>query len=99
MKYRVELKPVRKYKPLYEAETLAEIAAWLDANCEWRYCGTDGTRQQLVAKASRGDVEITSPALRADMMDDNDNVPRVWSEARESYGLTHRKTPGREVGP
>lgn len=95
-KYRVCLKPIRKYRPLFEAETLDEIAAWLDANCKWGVCGTDGTFQ---ARRYRTLGDVVVAALRqAGDVNEHGNVPLIWREAAESRDLCDRVTPGRTVG-
>jgi hypothetical protein len=88
MKYRIEIKPVRKFRPVFEADSLAEIQAWLanPTNTTWRYYGT-GADYKKIQHGGR-DLAVTEMVTRADMMDDNDNVLMAYTETPALRGLT-----------
>ena len=95
MKYFIEVKPIRKYKPLFTADSLQEISDWLDSNAKWTRLIADQNFEKRVDQ-QYGDLVVTTLALRGDMMDDNDNVPLARTEVREAYHLCHRQTPSRK---
>lgn len=69
MKYRIEMKPVRKFRPLFEAETLPEIEAWLAnrSNTTWRYYGTGCDCKKIQVRGR--DVAVTTQVLRGDIVE------------------------------
>jgi phage gp29-like protein len=89
-KYRVETKPIRKYAPLFESDSLEEVSNWMDKNLKWLPTSSEFERR----KSAWGDVVVTTPKVRGDLMDEHGNAPTAYSEAEEAYHLqTRRRTP------
>lgn len=93
-KYRVELKPVRKYRALFEG-SLEECEKWMDENLKWIFSGGSASFQKRCDAYNR-DVELTTQMVKPSMMNANGNAPIVWSQVNsgnEGYELCHRRTP------
>lgn len=95
-KYQVRLKPTTKYGPLFGADTLEEVAVWMDENLQWRFCGTDGTFQSRATKKSYSDVAVCTRQERSN--GSGEYFVAGWYPCSEDRDLCHRVTPGRSVG-
>lgn len=94
-KYQVRVKPVHKYAPLFAADTIDEVVAWMDTHMQWRYCGT-GTMFQCRADGTLRDLAVCTAQRRLNAS--GEYFVALWAPCPEDYDLCHRVTPGQSVG-
>lgn len=94
-KYQVRIKPTTKYAPLFGADTLDEVVAWMDATLQWRYCGTGVTFQ---CRTTKNFQDVAVCTLQERLNGSGEYFVTGWYPCPEDYDLCHRVTPGQSVG-